>query len=193
MRKVLGSLIAIVLAITLSAFSSNNNVDTKTLKRNDTVTYNLRIKSQPISAISISNDLQNQIKRSFNLLDSVNRKKLGTIDDIDKSYTIINPNITEKVIGYFGYSEENIIAKARGDTIIKSIVFWIILFLFLIHLWYLNRTSTINKEYEWKSSLIHFIIMIGSYPLIYYCLYYLLSGVFNSDYLTIKEILQTFK
>ena len=195
MSKLLYSIIAIILAITLSAYRSTNT-DTRKLIKDSTVTYKLQIKSQPISvipAISFDQGLQNQIRSSLCLIDSINKLKLGILQETDKMMGRIDPSVTEKVIGYFGYNEQDIIAKCRSDTIIRNITYWIILLMFIIHLYYLTQSSTLRKEDEWKSSLIHFIIMIGSYPLIYFCLYGLLSGLFNSDYLTLKEILNNFK
>lgn len=197
------SLLSITCAMILSSFSTSfdNNV-TKLNIHKDTTTSILLTSTMKLKSSEFTFDkvFQFKILDYFERRDSIDHALLDIekqkVELINLSNSALSDNpisVIDRVLSYYGYTDKDLIRKARCDVMIKNTLLWLILTLILLIVYYLKITSKLNPNENWKSSLVYYLFTITILPVLYYCLYGLLSGLFNSDYQTILNLINLTK
>jgi hypothetical protein len=117
----------------------------------------------------------------------VNTLKIAVLKSLEKEQTStkkINPTNQEIVLDKYGYSKEIIVKRIRNDMLIKFINIIII----FIPVYLLIRLMKKYKE-DWPSLLIKGFFIILLLIICQSYLYYIISYIFNNDYLVMKKII----
>lgn len=189
MKKLFFILISIILAITLSSFASSDQTEKKVKTTNgDTVLVK--------TSVNIS------VPKYQKADDILIERATGALDQLielqrDRNLLVEGALLTDKtkldqICESINWTPDKLFKKARADTIIRFCTSVIIIILVVLGLYSVVKTSQ-KLSVTWQSSVVIAILLVIVAVLIHQHLYYILSYLFNSDYLKIKEIITLIK
>jgi hypothetical protein len=195
MKSIIKGFVFLLIALVLQSFISperNSSGITKKIP-GDSVNVNINIKNQaPKIDPNVYANLQQLLQQNIELntaKQKVYDKFLNKKSYLSKEDSIfINSNSFEQRCFEVGFTSKIIFNRARSDTTIKFISSWILIIVPTI-LIYLLIIKSISKGIDWKNTLILSILIICSIYLLNYKLEYIISYLFNRDYLVFKELI----
>lgn len=192
MKKIFYLLTTILLAITLSSYTSSEvtskvskkdsvinvkvDVKTPTYQKGDEPTY--KRYSNALEAITKAADSYTQVNESKMLL-------MEELIELDKSKV-------EELCQDVGISPDELFKLAREDTALKFITTLLIIILLGSGLYFLITLSN-KRNFAWQTGIIIMVTYTLGIYLLQYHIYNFLSYVFNHQYLEIKEIITLIK
>jgi hypothetical protein len=187
-KKAIYILLTIILSISISSYTISNIESKKVNTKDSSVSVNINVKSQvPKFDESLYRDLRQLLQSTLEL----NQSKQIAIDQLLNMTPEESIPIIDQKCKAMGYTKDILFKRARADT---SIRFWTSLLIISITLFtvYYFVTKSIKQNIDWKSTLIFSILILGSFALIAIHLQNIMSYIFNSDYMTMKELIKFF-
>ena len=181
------SLIAISFVLSSYIYSSGNKTVKKHYTNSDSTetAVNINVTAKTVGPYKL--EASDMLDKALESTIEVNNLKIAVLKNIEKEQTTekkVVSNNQEILLEKYGYSKEFVIKRIRNDMLIKFISIIII----LIPIFMLIKLMKKDRE-DWKRLLIKgfFITILLLASQLY--IHYLLSYIFNNDFLLIKKLI----
>ncbi len=189
MKKIFYILLTIILAVTVSSYTIPSTID-KNVKTGDSINVSINVHQTKIP-VPKSDDLYDKLLKALDSNIEVNESKKLLIDKIlqedqQKSTTSLDQLCIER-----GYDKSNVLKWANRDVNIRFISsLLVILFTVFIIIYFIQKS--IRDKLDYKFVIIFSIIIFLGLYYINGQIQYILSYLFNHNYLTVKELIKFF-
>jgi ABC-type multidrug transport system fused ATPase/permease subunit len=184
MKKILYILLAVTLAFVFSSYT--NNIEKSTTK--DTVLVKVDVKQSPRYQKG-DEPIYKKLTEALESYIITNQSKQLLLEDYMQQESVSKLEILCQEVNI---TSDELFKKARADTVIR---FWsniTTMVIFVLCLWFIITKSN-NKIIPWQNIIIVSTLFIILIFLLKEYSYNILSYLFNSDYLKIKEIINLIK
>ncbi len=181
MKKIVYLLLTVITSFVLSSYSHPMSNKGK-YKINDSTSVNISITAKNIGPYELkANDIFTKACQS-----TIDANKLKTVilENLDKKSNEITPTRSEYILDKYGTNKNLIIKHIRNDILIKFISILLVIGLAI----YLGKEIIKHKE-NWRLALIQLVFISLFILILQLSLYYILSYIFNNEFLTMKELI----
>jgi hypothetical protein len=190
MKKIIYSALAIIISLVLSSYmysSGSTGSVKKQFKNNDSTqtAVNINVTAKNVGPYKL--ETSDVLNRTLESTLEVNTLKIAVLKKLEKEELtekkVISTN-QEVVLEKYGYNKEFIVKRIRNDMLIK----FISILITLIPIFLLIKLMKKYKE-DWPRLLVKgfFIIILLLASQMY--LYYILSYLFNGEFLIMKKLI----
>jgi hypothetical protein len=186
MKKIIYSIATIIFAFILSSFMYPNNSRTKYQVTDSTKSVNINVTAKNIGPYKLETNAK--FMEALESTIEVNKHKLIVLKSLEKEPIVEKeylPTTQEIILQKYGLGNEKFIVKRiRNDTLIKVLsILCMGLSVFLV----IKRMK--KSTDDWRLVLTKGFFIFISLAISYIVSYYILSYIFNNEFLTMKELI----